>query len=85
MQKWEYMVIRSYGGVVMLVDGQETAKMVGTQAVGNLLHEFLSGVGEDGWEVVGMAGVREGAEIVLKRPLVNDLEEEEEGEKEETV
>jgi hypothetical protein len=85
MQKWEYMVIRSYGGVVMLVDGQETAKMVGTQAVGNLLHEFLSGVGEDGWEVVGMAGVREGAEIVLKRPLVDDLEEEEEGEKEETV
>jgi hypothetical protein len=32
-----------------------------------------------------MAGVREGAEIVLKRPLVDDLEEEEEGEKEETV
>ena len=79
MQKWEYMVIRSYGGVVMLVNGQETAKMVGTQAVGDLLHEFLSGVGEDGWEVVGMAGVREGAEIVLKRPMVEDVEEEDEG------
>lgn len=77
MQKWEYMVIRSYGGVVMLVNGQETAKMVGTQAVGDLLHEFLSGVGEDGWEVVGMAGVREGAEIVLKRPQVEEEENEE--------
>lgn len=82
MQKWEYMVIRSYGGVVMLVNGQETAKMVGTQAVGDLLHEFLSGVGEDGWEVVGMAGVREGAEIVLKRP---QIEEEENEESEEVV
>ncbi|MGD9092012.1 MAG: hypothetical protein PVF74_04135 [Anaerolineales bacterium] len=85
MQKWEYMVIRSYGGVVMLVNGQETAKMVGTQAVGDMLHEFLTGAGEDGWEVVGMAGVREGAEIVLKRPQIEEVEEEGEEEPEEVA
>lgn len=79
MQRWEHMVIRSYGGVVMLVNGQETANIVGTQPVGEMLYEFLSHVGEDGWEVVGMAGVREGLEIVLKRPLVEDEEEQEEG------
>ena len=78
MQKWEHMVIRSYGGVVMHVNGQETAKMVGTQPVGEMLYEFLGNVGEDGWEVVGMAGVREGTEIVLKRPLVENEEEEQE-------
>lgn len=70
MQKWEHMVIRSYGGVVMTINGQEAAELVGGQPVGEMLYEFLSDVGEDGWEVVGMAGVREGTEIVLKRPLV---------------
>ena len=78
MQKWEHMVIRSYGEVVMHVNGQETAKMVGTQPVGEMLYEFLARVGQDGWEVVGMAGVREGSEIVLKRPLVATVEEDEE-------
>ncbi|MCK4901242.1 MAG: hypothetical protein KAS38_20835 [Anaerolineales bacterium] len=82
MQKWEHMVIRSYGGVVMHVNGQETAEIVGAQPVGEMLYEFLSGVGEDGWEVVGMAGVREGTEIVLKRPLIEDEEELEEGDEE---
>ena len=28
LQKWDYMVLRSYGGVVMVVDGQEVAKMI---------------------------------------------------------
>ena len=77
MQRWDYMVVRSYGGVVMTVDDQEVAKMVGTQPVGQMLYEFLDGVGKDGWEVVGMAGVREGMEIILKRPLL-DFEEEDE-------
>lgn len=77
MQKWEHMVIRSYGGVVMTINGQEAAELVGGQPVGEMLYEFLSGAGEDGWEVVGMAGVREGTEIVLKRPLV-EVEEIEE-------
>ena len=70
LQKWDYMVIRSYGGVVMTVDGQEVAKMVGAQPVGQMLYEYLDGLGQDGWEVVGMAGVREGMEIILKRPLL---------------
>ena len=68
MQKWEYTVIRSFGGVVVLINGQEVAKMVGTQPVGEMLYEYLETAGEEGWEVVGMAGVRDGTEIILKRP-----------------
>ena len=69
MQKWDYMVLRSYGGVVMTVDDKHVAKMVNNQPVGEMLYEYLDGLGRDGWEVVGMAGVREGLEIILKRPL----------------
>lgn len=79
MDKWEYMVVRSYGGVVMRVNDQEVAKMAGATPVGQLLHEFLNRVGEEGWEVVGMAGVREGAEIVLKRPDTGEEDFELEG------
>ncbi|HEX6303290.1 MAG TPA: hypothetical protein VFZ76_03810 [Anaerolineales bacterium] len=75
MQQWEHMAVRSYGGVVVMVDGQEVAQMSGPQPVGEMLYEFLNRVGEDGWEVVGMAGVREGTEIVLKRPRVEEPEE----------
>ena len=77
MQKWEHMVIRTYGGVVMTINGKKVAELAGGQPVGEMLHEFLSDVGEDGWEVVGMAGVREGTEIVLKRPWLEDELEEE--------
>jgi hypothetical protein len=82
MQKWDYMVVRTYGGVITLVNGQEVAQVTGAQPHGEMLYEFLGGAGEDGWEVVGMAGVREGAEIILKRPLVESKEgvEDEEGE-----
>ena len=45
-----------------------------------MLYEYLDGLGRDGWEVVGMAGVREGAEIILKRPVIEDEEVEEEEE-----
>jgi hypothetical protein len=79
LQKWDYMVLRTYGGVVMMVDGQAVAEMEGSQPMGEMLYEYLDGLGRDGWEVVGMAGVREGAEIILKRPLIEEeLEEEEE-------
>lgn len=77
MQKWEYMVIRSYGGVVMLVNGQEVGSMVGTQPMGDMLYDYLNRVGEEGWNVVGMGGVREGSEIILKRSL-DEIEEEQE-------
>jgi hypothetical protein len=70
MSKWEYSVVRTYGGVVMLTNGQEMGKIVNNQPVGELLYEHLNKVGEDGWEVVGMAEVRGGVELVLKRPLV---------------
>jgi len=69
MQKWEHMHVRSYGGVVVLVNGQDVAQTSTGQPVGEMLYEFLSERGEEGWEVVGMAGVREGTELVLKRPL----------------
>lgn len=70
MQKWEYLYIRSFGGVVILVDGQETAQIVDKQPMGQMLYEYLDERGEEGWEVVGMAGVRDGIELVLKRPLM---------------
>lgn len=79
MQKWEYMVVRSYGGVVMLVNGEEVAEKVDMQPLGQMLYEFLGERGEDGWEVVGMAGIRSGIELILKRPLIRDEEEESEG------
>jgi hypothetical protein len=79
LQQWDYKVLRTYGGVVMMVDGQEIAEMEAGQPIGEMLYEYLDGLGRDGWEVVGMAGVREGAEIILKRPLMEEeLEEEEE-------
>lgn len=81
IQKWDYMVVRSYGGVVMTIDGQEVAKIVSGQPVGQMLYEFLDGVGQDGWDIAGLAGVREGMEIILKRPLL-DFESESETEAE---
>ena len=74
MEKWEYLVVRSYGGVVMRVNDQEIGKMAGATPVGQLLYEYLNRAGEEGWEVVGMAGVREGAEIILKRPDTGEEE-----------
>jgi thioredoxin-like negative regulator of GroEL len=76
MQKWEHMVVRSYGGVVVLIDGKEVAQMSGPQPVGEMIYEFLDRVGEDGWEVVAMGGVREGIEIILKRPFLEEEFEE---------
>jgi hypothetical protein len=75
MGKWEYQVIRSYGGVVMVINGNTVGKIVANQPVGVPLFEYLNQVGEDGWEVVGMAGVREGIEVVLKRPPIEEPEE----------
>ena len=69
MDKWEYRVVRTYGGVVMLVNGQEVGKIVNNQPVGELLYEFLAKMGLEGWEVAGMAETRGGVELVLKRPL----------------
>ncbi len=69
MQKWDYMVVRTFGGVVMKVDDREVGQITGGLPVGEMTYEFLDGLGRDGWEVVGMAGVRDGVEIILKRPL----------------
>lgn len=81
MQKWDYMVIRSYGGVVMKVDDKEVGSIQAGQPIGEMLYEYLDGLGRDGWEVVGMAGVREGMEIILKKPLIeNEIEENDSGE-----
>lgn len=74
MKKWEYQVVRIYGGVVMMSNGQELGKIVSNQPVGVLLYEYLNEAGEDGWEVVGMAEARGGVELVLKRPLEDATE-----------
>jgi hypothetical protein len=76
MVKWEYKVVRTYGGVVMLTNGQEVGKIVNNQPVGEMLYEYLNEVGEEYWEVVGMAETRGGIELVLKRPLVEETLEE---------
>lgn len=75
MQKWDYMVVRTFGGVVMKVDDREVGQITGGLPVGEMIYEFLDGLGRDGWEVVGMAGVRDGVEIILKRPLEETVSE----------
>ena len=72
MQKWDYTIVRSFGGVVMKVDDKEIGQLVGGQPVGEMLYEYLDGLGRDGWELVGMAGVRDGLELILKRPLLEE-------------
>ena len=69
MKIWDYQVVRTYGGVVMMINGQEVGKIVNNQPVGELLYEFLTKVGREGWDVAGMAETRGGLELVLKRPL----------------
>ena len=80
MQKWDYMVLRSYGGVVMKVDDKEVGQIQDGLPIGEMLYEYLDGLGRDGWDVVGMAGVRDGLEIILKRPLLEEELEVEESE-----
>lgn len=67
MKKWEYQVVRSYGGVVMMVNEKEVGQMKDLLPVGEMLYEYLAERGKSGWEVVGMAGVRDGVDLVLKR------------------
>jgi len=69
MQKWDYMMVRSYGWVVMKVDDKEVGRLQDGLPIGEMLYEYLDGLGQDGWEVVGMAGVRDGLELILKKPL----------------
>jgi hypothetical protein len=80
MQKWDYMVMRSYGGVVMVVDDKEIGRLQDGLPIGEMLYEYLDGLGRDGWELVGMAGVRDGLELILKRPLIEEELEDYEGE-----
>jgi len=75
MLRWDYMVVRAFGGVVMTVDEKEVGQFVSGQPHGEMIYEFLDGLGRDGWEVAGMAGVRDGLEIILKRPLEKVTEE----------
>lgn len=75
MDKWEYKVVRTYGGVVMLTNGQEVGKIINNQPVGQPLYEYLNELGEEGWEVAGMAETRGGIELVLKRTLLDEVTE----------
>ena len=75
MDKWEYKVVRTYGGVVMLTNGQEVGKIVNNQPVGQMLYEYLNELGQEGWDVAGMAETRGGIELVLKRFLMTETPE----------
>ena len=75
MDKWEYKVVRAYGGVVMLTNGQEVGKIVNNQPVGQLLFEYLNELGKEGWDVAGMAETRGGIELVLKRTVMAEAPE----------
>jgi hypothetical protein len=75
MDKWEYKVVRAYGGVVMLTNGQEVGKIVNNQPVGQLLFEYLNELGKEGWDVAGMAETRGGIELVLKRTVMSEASE----------
>ena len=44
MTKWEYQVVRTYGGVVMMANGQELGKIVSNQQIGEMLYEYLNEV-----------------------------------------
>ena len=65
-------------GEIIVVVGADLSALAGTQATGTMLFEFLGNAGLEGWEVVGMAGVRDGSELVLKRPLLEEENDESE-------
>ena len=71
MDKWEYKVVRTYGGVVMLTNGQEVGKIVNNQPVGQMLYEYLNELGEEGWEVVSLHQPHSSNKVwvTIKRPL----------------
>jgi len=72
MQKWEYSILRAVGPVLTDINDQHVGKMkvapIGIKGP-NLL-EHLSQMGQEGWEIVGVAGDQNsGLNFVLKRPL----------------
>ncbi|HVO71591.1 MAG TPA: hypothetical protein VMT24_16190 [Aggregatilineaceae bacterium] len=72
MQKWEYLYAWVAHQKVTMVDGKEVVKIkVGSdlEEKSQGLHEFLSQVGENGWELVSHKVPNIGTEIfVFKRP-----------------
>jgi hypothetical protein len=73
MQKWEYLPVWVEHQEVTAVNGQELEKQqVGSgdlSAQTQSLHDFLSRVGEDGWELVSHKMPNIGTQIfVFKRP-----------------
>lgn len=72
MQKWEYLHIRADHGEVRTVNGQPLDKIQpgsGMPVRGQDLHELLSEVGEDGWDLVSHQIPNVGTEVfVFKRP-----------------
>ena len=72
MQKWEYKTVTLLAGRVYEVDDKELGHHIGlwTGFDGESFHEYLSKLGEDGWEVCGTAPTAKSHRtfIILKRP-----------------
>ena len=70
MQKWEYLEV-IYADVVTSVNGKTIGEVGLLRAKGPKVWEFLNEMGQQGWEVVGLAswGDAGWSRVLLKRPL----------------
>lgn len=66
MMRWEYMTVSynySYGSITYEVNGEKETRLKNKP-----LQEALSIFGQQGWELVGIAGA-EGKLYIMKRPM----------------
>lgn len=70
MQRWEYLSVWAPFGQVTQVNGQQVGKSTLLGGVqGEVLSDFLSRVGLDGWELVSVFRTADSYELYFKRPL----------------
>lgn len=72
MTKWEYLYARVEDEIVKYINNQPAGgKLLGTFGLGGEgVVEFLSKVGQEGWELVGITqGAGVSWRLILKRPL----------------
>ncbi len=73
MPKWEYINLRTADGKILLVNGQKAADSKFTllgEVKGTNVYDYLSRLGQDGWEIAGVTSDVPGVLIyVLKRPI----------------
>jgi hypothetical protein len=73
MQKWEFSILRAintdFGYTLTNVNNEYVAKTKGFKIEGPNLIETLAQMGQNGWEIVGMASEGTSYKFVLKRPI----------------